>query len=156
MGRHQFLLQGYGAHQIQEERLTGPILADDDPEYCTTLPDALDVLQHGLHFPHAADLNQLLSRARHHPGPKGLHDAISIGSSPSAIRTSNFSSAASLTRSRAPSNIISISAAMSLSSARDQACRVSSTRKNAECSASKSNSRDGRSENTGPGSSGLT
>src|SRR3954468_10843504 len=136
MGRHQFLLQGYSAHQIQEERLAGPVLADDDPEHRAALPDALDVLQHHLHFSHAADLNQLLSCARHYPGSQGLHDqisisgtndthaqtvsiksrAISIGSSPSAIRASNFSSAASLTRSRAPSNINSISAAISLSS----------------------------------------
>src|SRR6202034_251245 len=132
MHRHQFLRHGSGTNQVQKKRLARAVLADDDPENRATLPNALYVPKHDLHLLHSTHLDQVLPGMWYYAGAQRLHDevsilrpnhihavtfsirscAISIGSSPSAMRLSWASRAASFTRSSAPSSISSISAAM--------------------------------------------
>src|ERR1035441_1382083 len=137
--RDKFLLQRHGPDQVEEEGLAAPVFADHDAEGRAAIRNAFNVLQQGHVLLLAAHLQQVQARARHHASPEGLNHCVTVSRADwcyhafffctssrlmsicsfSSIRArSNWSKAASLMHSMAPSTIKPRSAQSSSSSAR--------------------------------------
>ena len=78
MDCHQSLLQCDHADQMQEERLAGPIVADDQSERRALVGDAIDVAHRRRHFIDPPDLNMLQTGARHDAGTQRLNDGVAV------------------------------------------------------------------------------
>ena len=60
-------LHGDRAQQVQEERLAGAVLADQEPHAGTAVADAVQVFDHGTDLFDPADLDVVLAEAGDHP-----------------------------------------------------------------------------------------
>src|SRR6266536_2641751 len=159
--------------QVQEERLTRAVLADDEPAGGTAVGDAVEVAQHGPHLGHPTDLDVLLPEAGHDPGAQRRDDRVPfpgpdpldllrrhVGGHPSSsCSTSTLtvsvaspsmtgapvaSSAASLSRSSAPSGRTSCALASAANSWGVHDGRAASTRSSRLCGRSRPATRSAR------------
>ena len=65
-------------HQIEKERLAGPVLTDHKPDRRTAVGDPVDVTEESGDFVGASDLDVLLADAGHDAGAQGLDDRVAI------------------------------------------------------------------------------